>query len=418
MKLRRILLLICLVPLLAANVSAADVDDFLYSEVVFLRGIELGAGGRALALGGAYRALSDDLSALYWNPAGLASVRRIEMSLGLSQATTMDDATLQNETISNQLSRTRLNELGIVFPFPTYRGSLVFAVGYHQVQSFDAFGTFVDTGSEPEFEGDELESGSLGLWSLGMAIDISPAVSVGLSLRYWSGFNDYSYAEELNWETNDWYTYKQSLDLDLSGFNAITGIVARPYNWLRIGASLETPLRLKIKENWSSAEDANDLDYYSASGSYEYKLGRSFRGGLGAAVLLGPVIISSDIVVTDWSQTAFRSDPSFTAYTKEEANLEITRRLHPTIDLHFGTEVWIPKSPIRLQAGYARYPSPFEDDELITDKNVFSGGINVLLDQALLVQSTVSWTSWERSLYGWAEDLQMSHLLITLAYRF
>ncbi len=40
-----------------------------------------GAGARALALGGAYTALGGDASALYWNPAGLALVKRKELSL-------------------------------------------------------------------------------------------------------------------------------------------------------------------------------------------------------------------------------------------------------------------------------------------------------------------------------------------------
>lgn len=38
--------------------------------------LELGVGGRAMGLGGAYTAVADDASALYWNPAGLTNVER------------------------------------------------------------------------------------------------------------------------------------------------------------------------------------------------------------------------------------------------------------------------------------------------------------------------------------------------------
>ena len=42
--------------------------------------LKLELGGRAVAMGGAFVGLADDASAVYWNPAGLASVDRTELS--------------------------------------------------------------------------------------------------------------------------------------------------------------------------------------------------------------------------------------------------------------------------------------------------------------------------------------------------
>src|ERR1035437_3580896 len=42
--------------------------------------LNYGVGGRAMAMGGAYYGISDDASAAYWNPAGLAQLQRKELT--------------------------------------------------------------------------------------------------------------------------------------------------------------------------------------------------------------------------------------------------------------------------------------------------------------------------------------------------
>lgn len=54
---------------LSRSVGAAETASFL----------NVGAGGRALAMGGAYTALGSDASSIYWNPAGLAGVERHDL---------------------------------------------------------------------------------------------------------------------------------------------------------------------------------------------------------------------------------------------------------------------------------------------------------------------------------------------------
>ena len=69
--------------------------------------LSYGVGGRALAMGGAYYGISDDASAAYWNPAGLAQVQRKEL-------TTMQ-ATLFQQTKLTYLSYAHPTKGGSTF---------------------------------------------------------------------------------------------------------------------------------------------------------------------------------------------------------------------------------------------------------------------------------------------------------------
>jgi tetratricopeptide (TPR) repeat protein len=63
-----LVLLLAAAPALAQN--GGQVGQFL----------DYGVGGRAMAMGGAYYGISDDASAAYWNPAGLAQLQRKELT--------------------------------------------------------------------------------------------------------------------------------------------------------------------------------------------------------------------------------------------------------------------------------------------------------------------------------------------------
>lgn len=70
-----ILLILLVFP--AARICEADADvDFsrLYGSDV-----GMGIGARAAGMGGAFVSLADDGSALFWNPAGLAAAKRLQL---------------------------------------------------------------------------------------------------------------------------------------------------------------------------------------------------------------------------------------------------------------------------------------------------------------------------------------------------
>lgn len=59
--------------------------DITRSGVVGVSFLKIPIGAQAVAMGGAYTAIADDLTSMFWNPAGLASVQGYQANLSYSQ---------------------------------------------------------------------------------------------------------------------------------------------------------------------------------------------------------------------------------------------------------------------------------------------------------------------------------------------
>lgn len=200
-------------------------------------------GARTLSMGGVAVGVADDFSALFANPAGLASIRDFEFSLGLSNLSFNNDTKFFGSLTPSDNRSTNLNSLGLVYPVATKRGSLTFAFGYGRVANFAGASAFsgyntqssiiesmtpgknlntmtketresfldnnlpyqifladVDSARGKLFPivagnvlqtGTVREGGGINNWSLGGAIDIAKNLSLGIGLNILSG--SYSY---------------------------------------------------------------------------------------------------------------------------------------------------------------------------------------------------------------------------------
>jgi hypothetical protein len=108
-----------------------------HNDVLRLSEPGLGSSARALGMGNSFTAVADDYSAVYFNPAGLGLIKRFELTGSLNlNSFSNKTAFFTNSTRSNQ-NNFEYNQLGIVMPMPTIRGSWVFAAGYNRTKDFN-----------------------------------------------------------------------------------------------------------------------------------------------------------------------------------------------------------------------------------------------------------------------------------------
>ena len=178
-----------LVPaLLALTVSASAVDV----TIVPFDGspIPIGAGARALGMGGAFTAVADDATANTWNPAGMAQLERPELSLngGFYARTTSTDG--EDASTDTAVS---LDHVSAVLPFFVLGTQQTVGVAWQrqfdftrelssQTRIFAPGQTLLTQGySDNHVEND----GAWSSLSLSYACDITPTLSFGATVLVW-----------------------------------------------------------------------------------------------------------------------------------------------------------------------------------------------------------------------------------------
>jgi len=153
---------------LFAQVSEEDYYDGNYVEDVSKRAtsaapfLEIGVGARAQALGGAFTAIANDVSALYWNPAGITQIQSFSLSV------------IYTEWLAN----TRHEYFGLVVPLG---GALVWGLNATILDYVDE--QPVRTIALPEGTGEYWSASDIAL-SMSFAARITDRFSFGMTAKY------------------------------------------------------------------------------------------------------------------------------------------------------------------------------------------------------------------------------------------
>jgi hypothetical protein len=285
-----------------------------------------------------------------------------------------------------------------------------------------------------------LEGGGLNHWSFGGAVEIAKDVMVGMSLNFVSGSYTYDrqYTES---DANDVYHYAAPFDFskliyestissNLSGFNALFGLMVKKQGKYQIGVAVRTPTHFDISETYSDNMQSffktnNESYQQSFTNQTKYSITTPFVFSGGVSIQARDwLVLAGDAEYTDWTQMQFDSnDPALI-----QENHFITTNMKGTWNLRGGAEVTFWDLGLRLRGGYNWSPSPYVGDPAQYDQQYMTAGIGYDLDNNVTLNGAYAYGWWStfRNVYSTDvqsfstsnENVKSSNIVVGLSYRF
>lgn len=382
----------------------------------------LGIGARALGMGGAYTSIANDYSAIFYNPAGLGQIKRMEFNLGFDFYQFNSSASYLNTTQNATNSRTAIQSLGFVMPFPTYQGSFVLAFGYNRQANFtggqninvfnpsqsildglaansnprfdnsgniilsdlaayaweqfllnDSAGLYLNPIRGNVLQNSELfEDGGKNTFSIATAVEVAPSLFVGGTLNIVSGnysyFRTYRESDAQNrYEKFQSLTLEETIETDMTGWNLKASLMYVLDDHFRLGLCVETPTTLTFNE--LSTQTLSSRFKVAPAPNQPLSFSDKLPSNNFEYRLRTPFVFSGGVSLEEPNFT-ISVQAIFTDWTQLEyrANSESFADLNrifktdfqQTIDYAVGAELRSVFLPIRARAGYNYQMSPLK----------------------------------------------------------
>lgn len=456
-------LLIQPILLLADHPPARAQPGYVPPELPFTH--KYGVSARAAGLGYAYGAVAEDASALYFNPAGLAQVRRIEIGSGILHDAQTRSVAFDTRTdgfsgtgisaTDADISKTQLTHLNFAYPFPTYRGALVLGAGYQRLapltSDYIRRGLLAAPGATPGILERErfTEEGSIDLWTVGLAGDVSPSISIGGTISMADGRSTQDFrigrlrefsngATDVN-DSDQVFDLHEVRDADISGWTWSAGLLGRVGDQARLGLTVFGPESYDFEGAIDSRlEDQEKVDQNRFRFADHIDLPLSVLTSI--AITPKNLLLAADLRFTDWTQIDFEG--AVESPEGEEA-------YRSTVDINLGAEYQFDQAPIRVRAGFSSQPLPYRlepaglqftfvpddgnpgttDDTsyftrayprsvMETDRHFVTVGVGALLEDALSLDFAYVHGIYERSGGGFSEKWTTDRVYATGSVRF
>ncbi len=467
MFLRRIMIVIMLLPVIMINAKSQFIEDALrYSQPNGL------ISARSAGLGIAYLGLADDYSALFFNPAGLSLITKTELNVGMGFQRNANTIKFEHVTSEFKANDAYFSHAGLVAPFKTGMGNAAIGLGYvlesnynntYEYNGFNRNNTM--TANQAKYGTRNYENNwAYHLWlanqdlytpivdSLyqnvyvtekgglhdvlgGVAFDVGPSVSVGLNIIGKFGSYDYvrNYSEQdvynkynefdtLTWKNLDFNALyvDETINQDIFGITGSLGLQARISEFMRLGVTVKFPTYYQIDEEYgvyahSKFDDGWEPNPYDPAepARISYKITSPFIYSAGISFHAEGLVFAAGVEYLDATQLSF-SDANGDEVTNideirryfDRLNQDITRELVGQVTWGFGVEWDIPAVPVIVRGSFQSTTSPYSVDVPGASNNVLALGGGVYLAANMRLDAVFRWSSLTqiRTNYGSAEN--------------
>ncbi|MEI6433727.1 MAG: hypothetical protein WCP32_02705 [Bacteroidota bacterium] len=239
------------------------------------------------------------------------------------------------------------------------------------------------------------------------------AISANLADKLYLGFtigvpsiNYYENSVYTETDAKDTIRYFNSLKYDYSlhtrgtGVNVKFGMIYKPVDWFRLGASIHSPTWYpSMNDQWASVMQSSftnsswNQTNYSPEGYYDYRLTTPFRAMGSIAFIIGQYgLISADYEYVNYSQARFNSSQD--SYT--DVNNDIKSSFQSWGNIRLGTEWRI--MDFRVRGGFAYFSDPYVTNVNSSARYQVSGGFGYR-SQLFFADVTYIWSKMQQAYY-------------------
>ncbi|MDG5815870.1 hypothetical protein QA601_12330 [Chitinispirillales bacterium ANBcel5] len=260
--------------------------------VMGLVGRHYGVGSRAFSFANNFTAISNDLSALYWNPAALSFLPVREFQISVDGFRTSGEFQLNRNSVTDYHERIKLTNAGLMGALPTIQGGFTMAAAYQNPFVFDDFatysGAFKRDGLNETTDAKISRYGGLRMWSSGFGVQVAPNVGAGVSVSLIRGNYQMSESREMVVvEDSSSNSITGKREGSYQGYDLRGGLMYNFDDVFRLGMRIVIPQRIRfverVNEIYRDNKTKQDIRY-----NYEVRkrLHSPLSGAMGAALTL------------------------------------------------------------------------------------------------------------------------------------